>query len=82
MMRLAGKRCLIVGGTSGLGLAAATRFVQEGARLVVADLSEATLPEGALFVTCDATQPGAVEKLFQETLGHLGGIDALSRRRR
>ena len=35
-MRLAGKRCLIVGGTSGLGLAAARRFLDEGARLVIA----------------------------------------------
>ena len=36
MAVLAGKRCLIVGGTSGIGRAAARRFLQEGARLVVA----------------------------------------------
>ena len=33
--RLAGRNCLIVGGTSGIGLASARRFLEEGARLVV-----------------------------------------------
>ena len=40
MNRLAGKRCLIVGGTSGIGLAAAERFHAEGAALVVAGLPD------------------------------------------
>jgi NAD(P)-dependent dehydrogenase (short-subunit alcohol dehydrogenase family) len=33
--RLDGRNCLIVGGTTGIGLAAARRFLQEGARVVV-----------------------------------------------
>jgi NAD(P)-dependent dehydrogenase (short-subunit alcohol dehydrogenase family) len=33
--RLDGRSCLIVGGTSGIGLAASRRFLQEGARVVV-----------------------------------------------
>jgi NAD(P)-dependent dehydrogenase (short-subunit alcohol dehydrogenase family) len=33
--RLDGRTCLIVGGTSGIGLATARRFLEEGARLVV-----------------------------------------------
>ncbi len=37
--RLDGRTCLIVGGTSGIGLAAARRFLQEGARVVVAGQS-------------------------------------------
>jgi NAD(P)-dependent dehydrogenase (short-subunit alcohol dehydrogenase family) len=37
--RLDGRTCLIVGGTSGIGLAAARRFLQEGARVVVAGRS-------------------------------------------
>jgi len=36
--RLDGRTCLIVGGTSGIGLASARRFLQEGARVVVAGL--------------------------------------------
>jgi NAD(P)-dependent dehydrogenase (short-subunit alcohol dehydrogenase family) len=34
--RLEGRTCLIVGGTSGIGLASARRFLEEGARVVVA----------------------------------------------
>ena len=36
--RLSGKRCLIVGGTSGIGLAAAQRFLDEGATVMLAVL--------------------------------------------
>src|SRR5262245_12024798 len=77
MNRLAGKRCLIVGGTSGLGLAAVNRFFEEGARLVVAGLAPTALPDGAAASVCDATQPDAVSRLFEETVGRLGGLDVL-----
>ena len=33
--RLEGRGCLIVGGTSGIGLATARRFLEEGARVMV-----------------------------------------------
>ncbi len=36
MKRLEGRNCLIVGGTGGIGLATARRFLQEGATVVVA----------------------------------------------
>lgn len=36
--RMAGRNCLIVGGTSGIGLASARRFLEEGARVAVAGL--------------------------------------------
>lgn len=36
MTRLEGRNCLIVGGTGGIGLATARRFLQEGATVVVA----------------------------------------------
>jgi NAD(P)-dependent dehydrogenase (short-subunit alcohol dehydrogenase family) len=38
--RLDGRTCLIVGGTGGIGLASARRFLEEGARVVVAGRSE------------------------------------------
>lgn len=85
-MRLVNKRCLIVGGTSGLGLAAARRFLEEGARLVVAGLEEEQnrlavqelTPLGlTTCFTCDVTQPDRVEQLFQLTRQALGGLDVL-----
>jgi NAD(P)-dependent dehydrogenase (short-subunit alcohol dehydrogenase family) len=79
--RLGGKRCLIVGGTSGIGQAAAERFQAEGARLVVAGnfLAEgqAIPAELAQFVHADATQPTEVDILLRTTLDQLGGLDIL-----
>ncbi len=85
-MRLRDKRCLIVGGTSGIGLAAAPRFLDEGARLVIAGHDEAqgrdaltTLaPRGAVhFVRCDATLSIEVEALGQECISLMKGLDVL-----
>ena len=42
-MRLNGKTALITGGSSGLGAAMATRFVAEGASVVIADIDDAGL---------------------------------------
>jgi len=83
--RLINKRCLIAGGTSGLGLAAAVRFLDEGARLVVAGLPDSTAAaETALrdrgsvrVLACDVRESAQVERLFEETLAFLGGLDVL-----
>jgi NAD(P)-dependent dehydrogenase (short-subunit alcohol dehydrogenase family) len=84
--RLAGKNCLIVGGTSGIGLAAAKRFLAEGARVVVVgrDPAEAddVCPElsalgQAFAVGSDVTDVAAVERLVADTVARLGGLDVL-----
>jgi NAD(P)-dependent dehydrogenase (short-subunit alcohol dehydrogenase family) len=75
--RLANKRCLIVGGTSGIGRAAALRFLEEGARLVVAGKSAEGYPGPAHVLTWDATDAGQVQRLFDEAIGILGGLDVL-----
>jgi NAD(P)-dependent dehydrogenase (short-subunit alcohol dehydrogenase family) len=83
---LVNKRCLIVGGTSGIGLAAARRFLEEGARLAVAGLedpgaAEAVAPLAAFgpvrFFPCDARDPAQVGRLFAEVTAYLEGIDVL-----
>jgi NAD(P)-dependent dehydrogenase (short-subunit alcohol dehydrogenase family) len=84
--RLANKRCLIVGGTTGIGLAAARRFLEEAASLVIAGRSDSKGKEAAAsldktgavrFVSCDASAPEQVENLFRESIAFLGGLDVL-----
>jgi NAD(P)-dependent dehydrogenase (short-subunit alcohol dehydrogenase family) len=86
MGQLQDKRCLIAGGTTGLGRAAARRFLEEGARLVIAGRSAesgaaAVAELGSLgslhFVPCDASREEEVERLFAETHAFLGGLDVL-----
>src|SRR5438874_2531125 len=84
--RLQDKRCLIVGGTSGIGRAAAERFLAEGARLVIAGnaLGEGQAVAAELarhgethFAHADAADPEEVAVLFATALDRLGGLDVL-----
>lgn len=75
MARLAGKRCLIVGGTSGIGLASARRFLEEGAALAVAGPDDAA--GAGHFVRCDVMRPEEVAQLFQQAVAALRGLDIL-----
>jgi NAD(P)-dependent dehydrogenase (short-subunit alcohol dehydrogenase family) len=87
MALLANKRCLLIGGTSGIGFAAARRFLQEGARLAIAGLADDKAtdslrqlqPLGTVsFHPCDATDPDQVATLFEHTLTALGSLDVLA----
>ncbi len=82
-MRLAGRRILITGGGSGIGLATALRFAAEGARLAILDKSpgsldtaRAQLPD-ACVVACDVSLPAQVAQAVEQAATHLGGIDGL-----
>jgi NAD(P)-dependent dehydrogenase (short-subunit alcohol dehydrogenase family) len=85
--RLEGRTALIVGGTSGIGLASARRFLEEGARVVVAGRDPAKGGEavGLLgrigpvrYVRADLAAPSQVGPLFEEAMGELGGrLDVL-----
>ena len=83
MISLNGRNIVIVGGGSGLGWASAELAVKLGARVVVADVSPAThemaraLGDAALFVTCDARDPGQVDDLFDRAARELGGVDGV-----
>jgi NAD(P)-dependent dehydrogenase (short-subunit alcohol dehydrogenase family) len=45
MMKLTGKKVLITGGNSGIGLATARLFIAEGAQVAVTDPDQKTLDE-------------------------------------
>jgi len=84
MGKLAGKRALVTGGTTGLGLAVAGRFMAEGAQVVITGRdpelgrnAEQTLGSGARFIAADAADPDAVARSVTAAADHLGGLDVL-----
>ncbi|MDP2481578.1 MAG: SDR family NAD(P)-dependent oxidoreductase [Candidatus Palauibacterales bacterium] len=84
MKGLTGKRVLVTGGASGIGTAAATRFLEEGAAVCVldrdAEAREATLqrlPELSAYVVADVSRPEEVEAGVAAAAGAMGGIDVL-----
>ncbi len=84
--RLAGKGALITGGTTGIGLAIAERFLAEGAAVVVTGRgaepglrAEAALRESgpAWFVPADARDPAAVTASVDIAAKRLPALDIL-----
>lgn len=78
--RLRDRVAIITGGASGIGLATAHRFAAEGARVVVADLDEATGQRaadevGGVFRTVDVADEASVNALFDGVAAELGAVD-------
>lgn len=78
------KRVVVTGGASGIGMATAKRFIEEGARVVVFDINEEAFREArealtglAGILAVDVSSEESVRKGFQETDKILGGIDIL-----
>lgn len=83
MTRFTGKRVLITGGTSGMGLAGARRIVAEGGAVAVTgrdgarlDAAARLLPEGTRVIANDAADPGATQALVIAAQA-MGGLDGL-----
>lgn len=84
MKRLEGKVAVVTGGNSGIGLAAAKRLQEEGARVAIAGRSKKTLDEavksignGVVAVQADVANLADVDKLYAEVSKKLGKIDIL-----
>jgi NAD(P)-dependent dehydrogenase (short-subunit alcohol dehydrogenase family) len=78
--RLEGKAAVVVGGSSGFGEAIARRFVQEGARVMIAargeqNLCRAAAEIGAEAAVCDATDWQQLKALAGAALAKLGRLD-------
>jgi NAD(P)-dependent dehydrogenase (short-subunit alcohol dehydrogenase family) len=79
---------VVIGGGSGIGRAAARRFAEEGAHVVVADLdadtSEAVAaevaikhPGQAVSAAVDVRDDASLDALFRQTVLEFGGLDCL-----
>lgn len=81
--RLEGKVALITGGAGGIGLAAARRFAEHGARVALADIdlasarSAAAGNEALYAIELDVTDDARFGAVVDEVLAHFGKLDAV-----
>ncbi len=80
-MRLGGRRILVTGAASGIGLAIAELFHREGARVAMLDRDGARLEkaavDGAPTLVCDVADEGQVRDAVGRAATVLGGIDGV-----
>ncbi|TMG60972.1 MAG: SDR family oxidoreductase [Chloroflexi bacterium] len=81
-MKFKDRVVLVTGGARGIGAATASRFAQEGARVVVSDMDLAPAEEVAgpikgVAVACDVTSREQVEAMVGQAVSELGRLDVL-----
>ena len=83
---LEGLSCLVVGGTSGIGLAAARHFLSAGARVVIAghpadagalERDRLDAVGSALELSVDLSRAAEVTRMFEAAMPFLGRLDVL-----
>jgi len=84
MVRLEGKVAIVTGGASGIGEGTVRRFVDEGARVIVADLNDemggalaADLGEACIYQNADVASESDVEALVDLAVSSFGGLDVM-----
>ncbi len=80
MKRLQDRVAVITGAASGIGLASAKRFAEEGAVVVGVDLNTDAIETlaketGGAAITCDVTDEAAVEALYAQVVADHGRVD-------
>jgi NAD(P)-dependent dehydrogenase (short-subunit alcohol dehydrogenase family) len=87
-MRFTGKVVIVTGSASGIGLATATRFAQEGANLVLVDYNADGLVDaekkvlaagapGVFSSTCDVGDEAQVQRSVDGAIGRFGRLDVV-----
>lgn len=84
MGRLDGKVAVITGGASGIGAGTVKLFVNEGARVVIADVQDdlgealsAELGNAAVYQRADVSNEGDVKAMIARAVNDFGGLDCL-----
>lgn len=80
--RLQNRVALVIGAARGIGEGIATRFVEEGAKIVIADTEEVAGQVtakrlGGRFILTDISRKDHAEAAVQEAIKYLGGLDVL-----
>jgi NAD(P)-dependent dehydrogenase (short-subunit alcohol dehydrogenase family) len=82
--RFSGKNVVVIGGNSGIGLAAARAFANQGAQVVITGRSPETLHSaaqeighGAVAIRSDIGEVAQIGELFTQLAAQLGHIDVL-----
>ncbi len=82
--RIEGRTAVVTGGCSGIGLATVRRFVEEGARVVIGDIDDASGEalvaelggsDVATYVHVDVTSKEEVDALFRTAKDTYGSVD-------
>jgi NAD(P)-dependent dehydrogenase (short-subunit alcohol dehydrogenase family) len=83
-MKLKDKIALVTGGARGIGAAIADRYIAEGARVAVADISLAQAEESAarhgdkaIALALDVTKTASIETAVEAVVQRWGGVDIL-----
>jgi NAD(P)-dependent dehydrogenase (short-subunit alcohol dehydrogenase family) len=84
MSKLAGKIAVITGGSSGIGRAAARRFVEEGAHVFIVgrrqaelDATQAEIGRNVSTIRADVTKLDDLDRVFAQVKAEKGAIDIL-----
>jgi len=84
MNKLTGKVAVVTGGNSGIGLATAKLFSQEGARVIISGRDRTTLDEAALTIggdvlalQADVANLSQTDRLYSTIAERFGKIDVL-----